>query len=211
VIEFEAWPKTPRLNREKMFITEKIDGTNAAVGVKLITDRDDFKAGNGPMVAKEVHFDGYTVAVYAQSRKRLVTPMDDNYGFAGWVWRNADELALILGPGLHFGEWWGLGVQRGYGMSGKVFSLFNTKRWHWMNDPEFEGTGIFDALGCVPHLYTGAYDLAAARATLDDLKVHGSVAAPGFMNPEGIVIHLYEAGKNYKMTFDGDQPKGMAA
>ena len=81
--QFEGFPKIARLNRD-MVVTEKIDGTNAAIGI------------NGE-------------EIWAQSRKRLITPEDDNFGFAAWVQKNAYALRLILGDGLHFGEYWGLG------------------------------------------------------------------------------------------------------
>ncbi|NJL26341.1 MAG: hypothetical protein HC902_15110, partial [Calothrix sp. SM1_5_4] len=71
-------------------ITEKVHGTNAAVIV-------------------EFTMDGVPI-VRAQSRTRLLLPEDDNYGFAGWVKKNEAELARCLGPGLHFGEWYGSGV-----------------------------------------------------------------------------------------------------
>ncbi len=67
--------------------------------------------------------------VGAQSRTKIITPKEDNYGFAGWVERHADELKELLGPGYHYGEWWGNGIQRKYNMERKVFSLFNVGRW----------------------------------------------------------------------------------
>lgn len=106
-IVFEPFPKLARLNRT-IYVTEKLDGTNAAIGI---------------------HEDG---TIYAQSRKRLIRVGDDNAGFAAWVDENKDQLSATLGPGLHFGEWWGSGIQRGYGLpkGEKRFSLFNTGRWH---------------------------------------------------------------------------------
>lgn len=103
MIEFKEFPKIPRLKRE-VVVTEKLDGTNACVVI------DD---------------DG-TVA--AQSRSRLITPTADNYGFAVWVEANKEELKQ-LGPGYHYGEWWGQGIQRRYGLLEKRFSLFNVGRW----------------------------------------------------------------------------------
>src|SRR4051812_2981949 len=76
---FQAWPKTPRLFRD-IVVSEKIDGTNAAV---IVTD--DWE-------------------IAAQSRSRLITPVDDNFGFARWVYDNEDGLKDLLGPGTHFGE-----------------------------------------------------------------------------------------------------------
>jgi hypothetical protein len=105
--EFTEFPKMPRLVRD-MIVTEKIDGTNAQV---LVTEDGDLFAG---------------------SRTRWITPHDDNYGFARWVAGHERELIEGLGPGRHFGEWWGSGIQRGYGLKGddKRWSLFNTIRWH---------------------------------------------------------------------------------
>src|SRR5690242_770744 len=57
---FQAWPKIPRLFR-RFIITEKIDGTNAAV---VVTEDGE---------------------VLAQSRTRFITPDSDNFGFAAWV------------------------------------------------------------------------------------------------------------------------------
>ena len=87
--EFVPFQKIARLNRG-MTVTEKIDGSNAAIGI----------AEDGE--------------VYAQSRKQLIFPgkSTDNFGFAGWVAEHADELREGLGEGLHFGEWWGAGIQR---------------------------------------------------------------------------------------------------
>ena len=95
--EFRPFPKIPRFDRE-VIITEKIDGTNASVHV---TD------------------DGH---VFAGSRNRWLTWDQDNFGFARWVKEHEDELRTGLGPGTHFGEWWGLGIQRGYDLHERRFS-----------------------------------------------------------------------------------------
>lgn len=183
-IEFQPWPKIARLNRE-IVVTEKIDGTNAAIGVTE---------------------DG---EVYAQSRTRIITPDQDNFGFAGWVHRNAPDLRDTLGVGLHFGEWWGQGIQRGYGLTQKVFSLFNAARWADAL-PQWEGLGF--ALRVVPVLYEGPYDQSAILATLSRLRDHGSVAAPGYMKPEGIVVYHTAAKTMFKVTLEKDEaPKGAAA
>ena len=105
--EFQQFPKIPRFSRE-IIITEKIDGTNAQI---FITE--DLK-------------------MFAGSRNRWLTLEDDNYGFAAWVNSNYVEL-LKLGPGRHFGEWWGKGIQRNYSQTEKKFSLFNVKRWSGTN------------------------------------------------------------------------------
>lgn len=180
-ITFEAWPKIPRLNRN-CIITEKLDGTNAAVIVA-----EDGRVG-------------------AQSRNRLISPDDDNFGFARWVVENAGSLASLLGPGRHFGEWWGAGIQRGYGMTEKRFSLFNAHRWQKADFSEVS------ELGVVPILATHTFSSNLVAGVIEDLRVDGSAAAPGFMKPEGIVVFHTASREMYKVLIEGDDvPKGAAA
>lgn len=187
-IEFEPWPKIARLNRN-IVVTEKIDGTNAAV---IVTE--DGRVG-------------------AQSRNRLITPENDNYGFAGWVHRNEEALASLLGPGRHFGEWWGSGIQRRYGLTGseKRFSLFNTARWHGVLAHDYDADAV-PGLRLVPILYEGPFDQNAIEGTLDGLAIRGSKAERGFMDPEGIVVYVSAARQMFKVTLkDDDKPKSLAA
>ncbi len=173
---FQPWPKIARLNRE-ILVTEKLDGSNAAIGV--------LDSGE----------------VYAQSRKKIITAEADNFGFARWVEENADVLKLLLGPGLHFGEWWGRGIQRGYDMLHKQFSLFNAVRW--------EGLNHEIGINAVPVLYQGMFNEMEIRLALADLDAQGSKAAPGFMDPEGIVVYHTAANMSFKVTIKGDEkPKG---
>src|SRR5687767_3287692 len=106
-LEFLEFPKMARLSRE-VIISEKIDGTNAQI---LITEDGGF---------------------YTGSRNRWVTPEQDNFGFSKWAHENK-ELLMKLGVGRHFGEWWGAGIQRTYGLKEKRFSLFNSSRWGFLN------------------------------------------------------------------------------
>lgn len=92
MIEFKPWPKIARLNRD-IVITEKIDGTNAAVGIVAWDELDIPNDDHIPPALLAVSdANGREYAVYAQSRKRLITPDDDNFGFAGWVAENAETL-----------------------------------------------------------------------------------------------------------------------
>jgi hypothetical protein len=175
--DFEEFPKMARLSR-RIIITEKIDGTNAQV------------------------FIGEDGSMRFGSRSRWITPEDDNYGFARWATENADELRK-LGPGRHFGEWWGAGIQRGYGLKEKRFSLFNTIRW------------ANDRPACchvVPVLFDGIWeDLGEPSIAVDALRQNGSLAAPGFMKPEGIVIYHVAGNVGFKKTLEKDEmSKGEA-
>lgn len=157
--EFQSWPKIPRWENETYVITEKLDGTNGCI---IITDVGD---------------------IFAQSRSRILdeTSSGDNYGFCKWVIGNKNEL-LNLGVGYHYGEWWGQGIQRNYGMREKVFSLFNI----WL--PEYPE--------CVRKVPVIEKTLERAHARLNEC---GSQAAPGFMNPEGLVLAATQnRGVRYK-------------
>lgn len=198
--KFQAFPKLARLNRD-IVVSEKIDGTNAAVGVIPLenlginlADLSDAVVAGG-------------AAVFAQSRKRIITPEQDNFGFARWVHENAGLLSL-LGPGYHYGEWWGSGIQRGYGLTGgeKRFSLFNPET---VMPPELRA---LEGLGTVPVLYEGHFNQGAIGCALDQLRRQGSKAAPGFDRPEGIVIYHTAARTSFKVTLEGDgEPKSVRA
>lgn len=182
--EFKPWPKTPRLFRE-VTITEKLDGTNAAI---IISE------------------DGTEVA--AQSRSRIITPEDDHFGFAAWVYANAGALVDTLGPGHHYGEWWGSGIQRGYGLpkGDRRFSLFNTKRWDAVN------TAAVDGLEVVPILYQGPFSTEKVHGAVHHLRSFGSMASLGFMRPEGVVVYHSASNQVFKVTLEkDDEPKGRAA
>lgn len=171
-IEFSEFPKIHRLNR-RVSITEKIDGTNA-----------------------QIYIDDKGEHAYAGSRTRWITPSSDNFGFARWVADHHDEL-LKLGPGSHFGEWWGSGIQRGYDLSERRFSLFNTTRW---GDDDTRPA----CCHVIPIIASGLFTEVNFHYLLDLLRRSGSLAAPGFMKPEGIVVFHEVSNSMFKMTLDND-------
>ena len=156
----------------------------------------------------------------AGSRTRWITPKADNFGFARWVEGNAREL-MALGEGIHFGEWFGSGIQRGYGLvnGDKRFALFNTGRWVGSSN------GVYDKLSgnplkqpiraenltVVPQLHYGALRDSSGACQIEQhlkrLQFAGSQAVPGFEYPEGVMVY-FEALKTYsKVPFDPN-PKG---
>lgn len=194
MVEFKEFPKMARLSRE-VIVTEKIDGTNASIFIQ----NEILEEGADPMIVARK--DGYTMRV--GSRTRWITPSDDNFGFAGWVAKNSDEL-FKLGEGHHFGEWWGSGIQSGYGLTKgeKRFSLFNTERWS-----ESRPEGVY----VVPVLWRGIFDTNAIEGVLYELVRNGSSAAPGFMKPEGIVVYHIAGNVGFKKTIHKDElPKSLA-
>lgn len=168
--EFVAFPKIPRLHKECV-ITEKIDGTN---GIIHITNDGDMFIG---------------------SRNRWLSVESDNFGFHRWATENQDDL-MNLGPGQHYGEWWGSGIQRGYNLpkGEKRFSLFNVNIWNDENIPA--------CCNVVPTLYTGQFNTNVIDEQMNHLLEYGSVASPGFMNPEGVMIYIPSASHYFKAPFD---------
>jgi hypothetical protein len=187
---FVEFPKIYRLRRE-CIVTEKLDGTNAQVIISEHPTAYTFRECGGLWVS-------------AASRSRFIHPAADNCGFARWAYDHANEL-VKLGTGRHYGEWWGSGIQRGYGLKEKRFSLFNVSRWA---APE----GRPECCHVVPILGQCLFsDANAIDSMFEVLRVTGSVAAPGFMRPEGIVIHHVPGCLSFKRTFEKDvEGKGEA-
>lgn len=207
--QFEAWPKTPRLFRNAV-ITEKIDGTNSAV---IIEETVDFVEGDPLALGwiAAVTLDGKDYLVGAQSRNRLITPgkQSDNYGFAAWVRENCVKLVAALGPGRHFGEWWGQGIARGYRARQRYFSLFNTQRFGTVDFLHEHG---LPNVGTVPILYEGPFTTDIVDQALAYLKGHGSLVSFGFDKPEGVVVYHEAARHTFKVLLENDAaPKGARA
>lgn len=191
--DFKKWSSTPRFHKG-LHITEKIDGTNACV----------------------IIYDGQ---VKAQSRKRIITPDNDNYGFAKWVYENAGALTDALGYGYHYGEWYGEGIQKNpLKIEGKRFALFNT--WHWARPENAERLEMVDGLEHVPVLHDerlhGTANWETIPLILQDLMTWGSKvqAAPEHVDydegwlvkpkPEGIIVWHRETQQKYKILLEND-------
>lgn len=175
-LEFKAFPKIPNL-RGNLTISEKIDGIDACVVV------------------------GENGQVAAQSRTRLLTVgSDDPHGFAKWVEDNKGPLATHLPPGHYFGVWWGRGINRGYALKERKFSLCHSR-----------GLGdLPDCISIVPVIRDYA-NFTELDQILAQLKVVGSYAAVGFMDPAGIVVYHRAAMQSFKILLDKDEvPKGAA-
>lgn len=175
--QFKSWGSTPRENKHKD-ITEKIDGTNACI----------------------VIWDG---VVSAQSRKRIITPGDDNFGFAKWVYDNAGALLDTLGYGYHYGEWFGEGIQKNpLGIEGKRFALFHPTKYNEKNGYELSKV---DGLETVPLLHSGQCDLYTIPSIMEELMTLGSrVKGAERQKPEGIIIWNKETQTRTKMLLEND-------
>jgi hypothetical protein len=229
-MDFVPFPKIARLSRD-CTITEKIDGTNASINIRLGEDPDTgkrfpFEFG----LDTQVEDGGNTHFIRAGSRTRWLEHggKGDNFGFGAWVCANAWHL-VKLGEGTHFGEWWGLGIQRGYNQQRKRFSLFNTARWApfaqsepLVMEDKVVGSKTNYCAGLkegqryapfccdvVPVLYEGPFETARVNQALH-LLTFGSVAAPGFHQPEGVIVYHHALNGYFKKTLVKDEaPKGQ--
>ncbi len=177
--EFKEFAKIARLSRE-VVITEKIDGTNAVLYVP--------EDASEPLVAG--------------SRNRWLPPGENHFGFGKFVAANETDLRA-LGAGYHYGEWWGSGVgRRGYDLpkGEKRWSLFNVHRW---------GAARPASCSVVPVIARGIFTTDLVMDALARLSRDGSLAAPGFMRPEGVVIYHAQGNILFKKTLENDElPKG---
>lgn len=177
-VGFIKWPSTPRFHKG-LTITEKIDGTNACIRI----------------------LDG---KVSAQSRKRLITPGDDNYGFAAWVYENAGALTDVLGYGVHFGEWFGEGIQKNpLGIEGKRFAHFSPWKFNDMEKERIQESGLVEF---VPVLFEGQADYMTIPNVIDNLRAFHSYV-PGAKwdaKAEGIIVWHRETQQKYKILLDND-------
>lgn len=212
--EFQPFEKIARLKRETV-ITEKLDGTNAQVAIFDLNSEEELEAAIKDdyciAIFTSHETGGVPQAMYAGSRKRWIAPEGhvsvdgkfikgtDNFGFARWVWQNSSELHA-LGVGRHYGEWYGKGIQRGYGLDEKRFALFNTARWGEHNPNTPACCEVVPVISCGSEQYS-------PDQCMRDLAQYGSFAVEGFRDPEGIVVYHTASRTLYKQTFGTDGGK----
>ncbi len=198
-MEFTPFAKIGRWNRETI-ITEKIDGTNAQIYIREMDMETDLGKNRTPWIygGNDNATGGRgNLVIFAGSKSRWITPgkKNDNHGFAQWVEDNGKAL-LSLGPGHHFGEWWGKGIQRHYNMWEKRFSLFDVVRW---KDERPECCHVVPLLGKCHYMPSSVI----IDEWINELRLTGSRAAD-FDRPEGIVIHHRQSRTSFKVTLEND-------
>jgi len=224
-MKFIEFKKIPRLSRD-IIISEKLDGSNGQIVVmtkeKIILECEKCDYTSDDFIEKfclYIHPENPHVEesdklyLFAASRNRWLTTgkQNDNHAFAYWVQEHGAEL-VMLGEGRHFGEWYGKGIQRGYGLEEKRFALFNVSKWQNRGLRLIDDKQQYAPVPCevVPILYDGPFDTNCIDRTIAELALEGSVAVPGYMNPEGICIYHTAAGQYFKKTLVGDdKPKGV--
>lgn len=124
--------------------------------------------------------------IFSGNRYRWLSIDDDNYGFASFVDRNREELLAKLPVGRHYGEWCGGKINSGEGLKEKTLFLFNHSKFANRELPtnvRVIPVLISDVGFCEENIFT----------YVEWLKENGSLAVPGFMKIEGIVIEIKAA------------------
>lgn len=217
--KFEAFPDIKKLGNAQLTITQKIHGSNAQIYIfknresleTIASMPDEERAAElvakypGKSLVIEFAGDAIGFHVYSEfmdlkcgSRTRWIAPGNDNYGFAAHVYEHKQEFIDKLGPGKHFGEWAGLGINSGEGLKDKALVLFD--HWKYPTDRALPPKTVV-----VPVLYEGPFDLSKVGEVMADLKANGSKLCPGFMRPEGVVVRI--KGERYKVVFDAEETK----
>lgn len=136
---FIAWPEIESFHNIRKFIridpTEWWRAKEQLGGTSVVSYKCKVKL-HGTNAAVHIHMDG-TVTV--QSRTGIITPENDNAGFARWVkaneneWRKTAAVPTKDNPADHYldviyyGEWIGPGIQKGVAVSEipkKCFAVF---------------------------------------------------------------------------------------
>ena len=190
-MEFKAFPKIDRLGNAIMYVTQKIHGSNAQVVIANIDCRLGDLAPEG-----SIEVDGQYYYLKVGKRTSWISPENDNFGFARFVFENKEEFIRKLGPGTFHGEWAGPGINSGEGLKEKTFVLFD----HWRF---VEGQPLPPRTVVVPVLYSGPFNLGVLDSIMEDLKTNGSKLVPGFMRPEGAVVRI--KGDRYKIVFEAEE------
>lgn len=175
-IEFKSFPSVEHLDKLEMRITQKIHGTHAQISIYQDYDH---------------------LHVCVGSSNRWLVPDDDNFGFAKFVYDHIEDFRR-LGVGTHCGEWAGPGINSGEGLTERTLFLFG-------HPDRYEGIELPPRVTFVPQLYRGPVNSMIIDACMDNLRINGSRAVPGFMSPEGIVVQI--AGKRFKKTFTPEESK----
>jgi len=193
--EYPKYPSIERFENIYSIISEKVDGTNGLI---------------------EIEYDDGLLAVRFGSRNRWLTLSSDNAGFMNFFAMFAKKIAIVpdilrakavneldnrnkvcSNPIRIYGEWYGKGIQRGYGLDTKYFMPFHTILAEALIEANVPNI-------MPPHImYTGKFDKQIADDMMNLLRTHGSGVTPGYFNPEGIVVYFPTYQFCLKDTFEG--------
>ncbi|MFE1095862.1 RNA ligase family protein [Streptomyces smyrnaeus] len=214
---FPKFPKTTRVTKD-VVLTEKIDGTNGLIYVQDANTEDARVMPGYDSFVSTWHGDYF---IRAGSRNRWLKPgkESDNYGFASFVREHAEDLAGLR-PGLHYGEWFGKGINRGYGLEEKRFALFNAGRFYDpkapYTDPQTIDYGYGerpcpDSLTVVPVLAVTTFASVSRYLDIvcDTMPGAFSFLNMDFARPEGVMVYDTATKVYKKCIFGSTSPKSL--
>lgn len=219
-MSYPSFPSIERLENIYCVITEKIDGTNGLIEIRKDSE---IKVKDVENIIPSLTYDTKTVVKFG-SRNRYLSYQDDNAGFANFYRHYtvrfedmAKDIIIVSNqeanqtndiptekyPLQIYGEWFGQTIQRQYGLKDKFFMPFST--FYAEKLIEYQVPNIIKPTV----LYTGKFDWAVAEGLMHSLLLNGSQVIPGFMRPEGIVIHFPKYNFRLKETFEGAKWKNL--
>ncbi len=178
--EFRSYPEILTLEQTEITVTEKLHGTNGSLHTYWDDEMKDWNLKVG-------------------SRERWITPEDDAMGLATWALSEPYRSQIMerLGPGRHYGEWVGRNiVNGGLPLPEKRFVLFSVLGYVDIPLP--------DRVDITSLLYRGPWDPAKIEEIMLEMKEKGSFYLPGYMRPEGIVIHIVGTDVRIKHVFNAE-------
>ncbi len=195
--EFHKYFKIPRIENETFTISEKIDGSNGLIYVHHARF-DDVKKG----VDRSY--------ILAGSRSKWLiddgSKTWDNHGFGSWVEENEEDL-YSLDEGYHYGEWYGKGINRGYGLLDKRFMLFNYGRY--AEKLRLADSGLLFNMPTkvqVETVFHHNVKFEQLFQIIAEVRYHlthdGSKHVQGYIKPEGLIVRSELSGKLWKVIID---------
>lgn len=156
---FVAWPEIEGFHHIRKHVRAYPD---LLKGTSKVSYKCKVKL-HGTNAAVQVHLDG---TVLAQSRSNIITPENDNAGFARWVqsqasqWRGVIPLAHMFGFRLEsyiiYGEWCGPSIQKGVALSQipkKVFAVFAARPLDGTDAMVTDPTELAAMVAGIPDVY----------------------------------------------------------
>lgn len=200
-VSYPSFSSIERLENIYCVISEKIDGTNGLIQI-------DYKYDwNGQ------RYDDHLVQF--GSRNRYITTTDDNAGFANYFTPHIASICTLAEslinygdndnpkqdwPIYIYGEWFGKGIQRGYGLDEKYFMPFSSFYAEHMIK-----AGIPNIM--MPNImYTGKFSLEVVDNCMNRLTSGGfHTLITNYDYPEGVVIYFPKYNFRLKQTFEGSK------
>lgn len=150
-----AWPEIEAFHNVRKFIrvdpNEWFRAKELLSGTSTVAYKAKVKL-HGTNAAVQVHTDG---TIVCQSRTNIITPENDNAGFARFVMSNPEPWLEAMGFIL-YGEWCGPGIQKGVAISEipkKVFVVFASRPMNGSDTLVIEPGQLIGLVEHIPDVY----------------------------------------------------------